>query len=51
MFKYSDDEGNEVTIEHFIKKQKSRRFIERVVQSEKFKDLIVQPVKVLKLRD
>ena len=51
VFECGDSEKEAIRIEHFIKKQKSRRFIEQMIKTEKFDSSLAQLVRVPRMRD
>jgi putative endonuclease len=50
-FQCGDSEKEAIRIERFIKKQKSKFFIERMIKAEKFEGDLAQLVRVPQLRD
>jgi putative endonuclease len=51
VFECGDSEKEAIKIERFIKKQKSRRFIEKMLKTEKFEGMLAQLVRVPHVRD
>jgi putative endonuclease len=51
VFHCSESEEEAIRIERFIKKQKSRSFIERMLKSEEFDGVLAQLVRVPQVRD
>ncbi len=50
-FEVGNDRGTAIKIERFIKKQKSRKLIERIIKGEKLTGILAQLVRVPHVRD
>ncbi|MCX6353200.1 MAG: GIY-YIG nuclease family protein [Bacteroidetes bacterium] len=50
-FSISDNEAEAMMIEKFIKKQKSRKFLEALINAKEMTGILAQLVRVPKLRD
>ncbi|MDD2963362.1 MAG: GIY-YIG nuclease family protein [Bacteroidales bacterium] len=51
VFECGDDRGQAMVIERFIKKQRSKAFIEKLLEGQFFDGILAQLVRVPKLRD
>lgn len=51
VFACGDDEGNAVKLERFIKQQKSRKLLERMIKGEVLDGILAQLVRVPHVRD
>jgi putative endonuclease len=51
VFEYGEQENEAIRIERFIKKQKSRRFIETIAKADRLNGELAQLVSVPHLRD